>query len=104
MPFGAGLVFSLVVLQLSWVAKLRVTYSLLLVDVLACVLSEAADEDDGVEHGVVSPFLSGWSAVCGTRLPNGCAALTPSLGEWRESAEGDHSLPGGRSPHLAEAR
>src|ERR1700743_1837711 len=27
-----------------------------------------------------------------------------SQGDWTESAEGDHSLPRGRSPHLAEAR
>src|ERR1700756_2893627 len=42
----------------------------------------------------------GLSAVCGTCLPNGCAVATHSLGDWIESAEGDHSLPGGRSPHL----
>src|SRR5258708_21661069 len=46
----------------------------------------------------------GLSAVCGTCLPNGCAVATPSLGDWTESAEGDPSLPGGRSPHLAKAR
>src|ERR1700693_2611106 len=46
----------------------------------------------------------GLSAVCGTCLPNGCAVATHSLGDWTESAEGDHSLPGVRSPHLAEAR
>jgi hypothetical protein len=28
------------------------------------------------------------------------AVATHSLGDWIESAEGDHSLPGGRSPHL----
>lgn len=37
-------------------------------------------------------------------LPNGCAVATHSLGDWTESAEGDHSSPGGRSPHLGEAR
>src|ERR1700692_4808769 len=46
----------------------------------------------------------GLSAVCGTRLPNGCAVATHSLGDWTESAERDPSLPGARSPHLAEAR
>ena len=44
------------------------------------------------------------SARCGTCLPNGCAVATHSLGDWIESAEGDHSLPGGRSPHLLERR
>jgi len=43
---------------------------------------------------------SGLSAVCGTRLPNGCAVATHSRGDWMGSAEGDYSLPGGRSPHL----
>src|SRR6195952_5604164 len=47
---------------------------------------------------------SGLSAVCGTCLPNGCAVATHSLGDWTGSAEGDPSLPWGRSPHLAEAR
>src|ERR1700733_11765885 len=46
----------------------------------------------------------GLSAVCGTRLPNGCAVATHSLGDWTESAERDPSLPGARSLHLAEAR
>src|SRR5271168_2357213 len=46
----------------------------------------------------------GLSAVCGTCLPNGCGVATHSLGDWIESAEGDHSMPGGRSPHLTEAR
>jgi hypothetical protein len=40
------------------------------------------------------------SAVCGTCLPGGCAVATHALGDWIESAEGDHSSPGGRSPHL----
>ena len=42
----------------------------------------------------------GLSAVCGTCLPGGCAVATHSQGDWIESAEGDPSLPGGRSPHL----
>ena len=52
---------------------------------------------------VFSSVSFGLSAGCGTRLPNGCAVATHSLGDWMESAEGDHSLPGGRSPHLEEA-
>ena len=46
----------------------------------------------------------GLSAVCGTCLPGGCVVATHSQGDWTKSAEGDHSLPGVRSPHLAEAR
>ena len=46
----------------------------------------------------------GLSAVCGTCLPGGCAVATHSQGDWTESAERDPSLPGARSPHLAEAR
>src|SRR3981081_696641 len=53
---------------------------------------------------VFSSVSFGLSAVCGTRLPNGCAVATHSLGDWTESAERDPSLPGARSPHLAEAR
>src|ERR1700736_1350665 len=53
---------------------------------------------------VFSSVSFGLSAVCGTCLPNGCAVATHSLGDWTESAEGDHSLPGVRSPDLAEAR
>ena len=34
----------------------------------------------------------GLSAVCGTCLPEGCAVATHSLGDWRESAEGDPDL------------
>src|SRR5580704_4883476 len=53
---------------------------------------------------VFSSVSFGLSAVCGTCLPGGCAVATHSLGDWIESVEGDHSLPGGRSPHLGEAR
>jgi hypothetical protein len=34
----------------------------------------------------------GLTAVCGTRLPNGFAVATHSLGDWTESAEGDPDL------------
>jgi len=43
-------------------------------------------------------FACNWAAD--HTLPNGCAVATHSLGDWMESGEGDHSLPGGRSPHL----
>jgi hypothetical protein len=49
----------------------------------------------------LAPFSSGASAVCGTRLPNGCAVAIPSRGDWKASAEGDPDLLWGRSPHLA---
>ena len=78
MPFGAGLVLALVVAP----ALLRGDGE---DDVLAvvlggfgfCVLSEAADEDDFVEHGVIGSVSSGLSAVCGTCLPEGCAVPSP---------------------------
>jgi hypothetical protein len=53
---------------------------------------------------VFSSVSFGLSAVRGTCLPGGCAVATHSQGDWMESAEGDHSLLRGRSPHLAEAR
>ncbi len=42
--------------------------------------------------------------LCGTRLANGCAVATHSLGEWTDSVEGDPHLLWGRSPLLGEAR
>src|ERR1700737_5503389 len=100
MPFGAILVVALFVLPAFLGCDVED-------DVLAvvlsgfgfCVLPEAADEDDFVEH-VFGSVSFGLSAVCGTCLPNGCGVANHSLGDWIESAEGDHSLPGGRSPHL----
>src|SRR5258708_36133896 len=100
-PFGAGLVVAFVVLPVFLGCDVEN-------DVLAvvlsgfgfCVLSEAADEDDFVEH-VFGSVSFGLSAVCGTCLPEGCAVATHSRGDWTKSAEGDHSLPGGRSPHLS---
>jgi hypothetical protein len=107
MPFGPGFVVAFVVLPAFLGCDIED-------DVLAvvlsgfgfCVLSEAADEDDFVEHGVWLHFFwfVGLSAGCGTCLPGGCAVATHSLGDWTESAEGDPNLLWGRSPHLAEAR
>jgi len=50
------------------------------------------------------PQLFACNRAADHTLPNGSGVATHSLGDWMESAEGDHSLPGGRSPHLAEAR
>ena len=44
------------------------------------------------------------SLLCGTRLVNGCADATHSLGDWTDSVEGDQNLLRVRSPHLLEAR
>ena len=43
-------------------------------------------------------------AVCGTRLPNGCAVATHSLGDWIESAEGDPDLLWGQESAPLERR
>ena len=100
MPFGAGFVFAFVVFPAFLCCDVEDdVLTVVLSGFGFCVLSEAADEDDFVEHGVGSVSF-GLSAVCGTCWPNGCAVATHSLGDWIESAEGDHSLPGGRSPHL----
>src|SRR5580704_7073495 len=70
-PFGAGFVVAFVVLPAFLGCDVED-------DVLAfvlsgfgfCVLSEAADEDDFVEH-VFGSVSFGLSAVCGTSLPKG---------------------------------
>src|ERR1700733_117287 len=99
-PFGAGFVVAFVVLPAFLGCDVKD-------DVLAvvlsgfgfCVLSEAADEGDFVEHFVWLRSF-GLSAVCGTCLPNGCAVATHSQGDWTGSAEGDPDSLWGRSPHL----
>src|SRR6202022_3172947 len=90
--------------QLSWVAMLRTTYSLLFWVVLASAFCPRRPMRMTLLNMVFGSVSFGLSAGCGTCLPNGCAVAIHSLGEWTESAEGDHSLPGVRSPHLAEAR
>src|ERR1700709_1419938 len=53
MPFGAGLVVSLVVLPALLGGEVEGDVLLVVGGCLdLCILSEAADEDDGVEHGV----------------------------------------------------
>src|ERR1700733_13163896 len=83
---------------------LRTTYSLLFWAVLASAFCPRRPMRMTLLNMVFGSVSFGLSAVCGTCLPNGCAVATHSLGDWIESAEGDHSLPGGRSPHLTEAR
>src|ERR1700712_1912695 len=105
MPFGAVFIVTLVVLPAFLGCDVKDDIVFVVLSGFGfCVLSEAADEDDFVEHGVWLRFLLVCAAVCGTCLPNGCAAATHSLGDWRESVEGDPSSSWGRSPHLAEAR
>ena len=77
MPFGAGLVVALVVLPALLCSDVEDDVLAVVLGGLGfCVLSEAADEDDSVKH-VFGSVSSGVSAVCGTCLPNGCAAPSP---------------------------
>jgi hypothetical protein len=89
MPFGAILIVSFVVLPalLGCDVEDKVLF-VVLSGFGFCVLSEAADEDDFVEHGVWLRFF-GLSAGCGTCLPGGCAVATHFLGDWTESGEGE---------------
>ena len=105
MPLGAGFVLAFVVLPAVLCGEVKEdVVALVLGGFGFCILSEAADEGDLVEHGVMASFLLVCPAVCGTCLPNGCADATHSQGEWMGSAEGDPNLFRGRSPHRREAR
>src|SRR5260370_40013071 len=79
---------------------LSTTYSLLFWAVLASAFCPRRPMRMTLLNMGFGSISFGLSAVCGTCLPNGCAVATHSLGDWTESAEGDHSLPGGRSQHL----
>ena len=99
-PFGAGFVLALVVLPALAGGQAEDGVVLLVLRGFGfCILSEAADEDDFVEHGV-APFSESLSAGCGICLPGGCAVAAHSQGEWKRFSEGDQSLPRGRSPNL----
>ena len=104
MPFGAGFVVSFVVLPALLGCDVEDdVLTVVLSGFGFCVLSEAADGDDFVEHGVWLRFF--WFVRCLQQcLPNGCAVATHSLGDWTEYAEGDPDSLWGRSPHLVEAR
>ncbi len=91
MPFGAVLVVALVVLPAFLGCDVEDDELFVVLSGFGFrVLSEAADEDDFVEHLRWLRF-SGLSAVCGVSLPNGCAVATHSLGDWRGSVEGELS-------------
>ena len=56
------------------------------------VLSEATDEDDFNEHGVMGSVLSGVSAACGTCLPKGVARHFLAKATGLDLAEEDPKL------------
>jgi hypothetical protein len=61
-PFGAGLVIAFIVLPAFLGSNVENDeLSVVLGCLCLCILSEAADEDDLVEHGVIAPFL--WVCV-----------------------------------------
>ena len=104
MPFGAGFLISFVIFPAFLSGDVEDNeLAIVLSGFGFCVLTEAADEGDFVEHDVRLLFLV-CPLLCGTRLANGCAVATHSLGDRTESVEGDQSLPRVRSPHLVEAR
>jgi hypothetical protein len=94
-PFGAVLVISFVALPAFLGCDVEDDVFILVLSGFGfSVLSESADEEMrmillNMMFGSVS---FGLSAVCGTCLPNGCAVPTHSLGDWKESAEGDPDL------------
>ena len=104
-PFGAGLVFALVVLPALLGCDVEDDeLTVVLSGFGFCILTESADEGDFVEHGVGLRFfwLCPLSAV--HACPEGVPSPSSSRGEWTESVEGDPNLLWGRSPHLTEAR
>ena len=104
MPFGAGFVVSFLVLPAFLGSDVEDNeLAIVLSSFGFCVLTEAADEGDFVEHGVRLLFLV-CPLLCGTRSANGSAIATHSLGEWTDSVEGDQNLLRVRGPHLVEAR
>lgn len=103
-PFGPVLVFAFVVLSALLGGEVESDKLAVVLERLClCILSEAADEYDLVEHGVFAPFLLVWSARCGTCLPGGCGIATASKASGRDLWKGTTATSGGRSPHLQEA-
>jgi hypothetical protein len=100
MPFGAGFVFALVVLPAFLGCDVEDDVLFVVLSGFGFrVLSEAADENDFVEHGVWLRFF--WFVRClRYMLARRVCRATHSLGDWIESAEGDPNLLWGRSPHL----
>jgi hypothetical protein len=104
-PFGAGLVLSLVVLPALLGCDVEDDeLAVVLSGFGFCILTESANEGDFIEHGVRLRFfwLCPLSAV--HACPEGVPSPSSSIGEWTESVEGAPNLLWGRSPHLAEAR
>ena len=89
MPFGACFVISLLVLPAFLGSDVEDNeLAVVLSGFGFCVLTEAADEGVLLNMVLGSCFLV-CPLLCGTRLANGCAVATHSLGDWRGSAEGD---------------
>jgi hypothetical protein len=87
-PFGAGLVFALIVLPAFLGGDVEDDeLTVILSGFGFCILTESADEDDFVEHGVGLRFfwLCPLSAV--HACPEGVPSPTSSRGEWTESVE-----------------
>src|ERR1700722_9410634 len=75
MPFGAILVVALVVLPAFLGGDVEDdVLTVVLSGFGFCVLSEAADEDDFVEHGCLAPFL----LVCPLSAVHACPEGVPS--------------------------
>jgi hypothetical protein len=91
-PFGAGLVIAFIVLPAFLGSNVENDeLSVVLGCLCLCVLSEAADENDLVEHGVIAPFLLVCVRWMRYMLAGGCALATASQGERTGSGEGDRS-------------
>src|SRR5271170_6500079 len=104
-PFGAGLVFALVVLPALLGCDVEDDeLTVVLSGFGFCILTESADEGDFVEHGVGLRFFWFCPLSAVHACPEGVPPPSSSRGEWTESVEGDPNLLWGRSPHLAEAR
>src|SRR5271170_1005607 len=94
-PLGAGLIVALVVLPALLGCDVEDDeLTVVLSGFGFCILTQSADEDDFVEHGVGLRFfwLCPLSAV--HACPEGVPSPSASQGEWTESVEGDPSLPG----------
>ena len=104
-PLGAGLVFALVVLPALLGSDVEDDeLTVVLSGFGFCILTESADEDDFVEHGVRLRFFWVCPLSAVHACPEGVPSPSSSRGEWTESVEGDPNLLWGRSPHLEEAR
>ena len=104
-PIGAVLVISLVVLPAFLGGNVEDDILVLVLGGFGfCVLSEAADEGDFVEHVIWLHFF----VVCPLSAVHACPESVPSRPTPSASGEnlrkGTQTCYGDRSPHLAEAR